>query len=178
MAPAIVVRQVDAAGAAGRVSALAELLLDAVAGGASVSFLAGLTRDESENFWRGVAEQVARGSVELFVAERGERLWGTVQLVPAWQPNQQHRAEIIKLLVARSTRRRGIGTRLMQAAEERSRVLGRWLVTLDTLAESEAERFYSRLGYFRAGAVPEYARLPTGELRATAMMYKRLDPTD
>jgi hypothetical protein len=58
-----------------QVQALAELLIDCVEGGASVSFMLPITRERALAFWRKVAEGVARGERVLLVAEDAEGLW-------------------------------------------------------------------------------------------------------
>ncbi|MBM3568998.1 MAG: GNAT family N-acetyltransferase, partial [Alphaproteobacteria bacterium] len=104
---------------------LAEILIDCVAGGASVSFMAPLGRDKAEAFWRGVAEDVARGGRILVVAEQDGRAVGTVQVILAQPENQPHRADIAKMLVHRRARRGGIGAALMAAAERAARAAGK-----------------------------------------------------
>lgn len=155
--------------------ALATLLLDCVAGGASVSFLATLTRTEAEAFFGDVASQVGLGSLALLGAYEDGQLVGSVQVHFASAPNQAHRADIAKLLVLRSARRRGIASMLMTAAEGAAREAGRTLLVLDTSTGSDAERLYVRLGWTRAGEIPNYARLPTGELCGTTIYWKQLD---
>ena len=153
---------------------LTEVLLDCVAGGASVSFMADLTRTEAENFWRATIAEMKNGIQHLFAAFRGGRLVGTVLLQPCWKPNQPHRAEISKLLVHRDARRGGTASRLIDALEERARALGFTLLTLDTETGSGAESFYERRGYVRAGEIPGYALSPDGRLCGTTFYYKRL----
>ena len=63
------------------VDALAEVLIDCVEGGASVSFMHPLTRDRARAFWRKVAQGVAAGERALLVAEDARGVCGTVQLV-------------------------------------------------------------------------------------------------
>ena len=53
--------RLDAAQAAACVDELADLLIDCLHGGASVSFMAPLSSDKAPAFWRGVADGVARG---------------------------------------------------------------------------------------------------------------------
>ena len=50
---------------------------------------------------------------------------------------------------------------------------GSVLLTLDT-ATGDAERLYERLGYARAGSIPDYAMNPDRSLTATTFYYKRL----
>jgi len=56
---------------------------------------------------------------------------------------------------------------------ESARLQGRTLLVLDT-ASATAERLYERLGWQRAGVVPDYALLPDGALCSTTFFYKRL----
>ncbi|MDH5540798.1 MAG: GNAT family N-acetyltransferase, partial [Rhizobacter sp.] len=61
---------------------LAELLIDCVAGGASVSFMHPLSMQQALSFWRGVADGVARGDRALLTADDPQgRVVGSVQLV-------------------------------------------------------------------------------------------------
>jgi len=157
-------------------SALADILVDCVEGGASVSFMAPLTQDKAQAFWTGVADSVAACGRRLLVAQDPESgdLLGTVQLVLAQSENQPHRGDIAKMLVRRRARRRGIGASLMQAAEDAARADGKTLLVLDTATGSDAERLYTRLGWTRVGTIPGYALWPDGRPCATTYYYKRL----
>ena len=157
-----------------QVRALADLLIDCVDGGASVSFMHPLTADRAQAFWRGVADGVARGERALLVAEDAEGIVGTVQLVLAQPDNQPHRADVAKMLVHRRARRQGIGALLMQAAEQQARAHGKTLLVLDT-SSAEAERLYARTGWQRVGTVPGFALLPQGGLCSTTFFYRELD---
>jgi GNAT superfamily N-acetyltransferase len=154
-------------------AALAELLIDASEGGASVGFMLPLTIERATGFWRRVAADVEAGQRILFITEDATGVIGTVQLVLAQQENQPHRAEISKMLVHRRARRRGIGEKLMRAAEDAARSIGRTVLVLDT-ATPEADRLYSRCGWTLAGEIPDYALLPAGGLCATRYYFKRL----
>jgi ribosomal protein S18 acetylase RimI-like enzyme len=167
------VRLLDAAEARERIPELAAVLVDCVAGGASVSFMDGYSMAEAVGFFAGVAGAVEAGELHLFAAFDGERLVGTVQLIPADKPNQPHRCDVVKMLVHRSARRAGHGERLMRAAEDRALALGRTLLTLDT-ADDAAARLYERLGWQRAGIIPNYALFPDGRPCDTIIYYKDL----
>lgn len=169
------VRRISAGEAAERVEALAEVLVDCVEGGASVSFMLPLPREKAVAFWRGVAEGVARGERALVIAENGEgRIVGTVQMVLSQPDNQPHRADIAKMLVHRRARRRGIAQRLMNAIDEIAREEGKTVLVLDTVTGGDAERLYERTGWQRAGVVPKYALMPDGAFCATTFYYKHL----
>jgi len=156
------------------VRALAELLVDAVESGAAVSFLAPLTRQRAEEWWRGVLSTSLAASVFL-VARDATGIVGSVQLHPAWAPNQPHRAEIVKLIVHRRSRRTGLGSRLMQAVEAAARGGGFTLLTLDAKRGEAAERLYRHLGWIAAGTIPRYALDPDGTPHDAVIFYKELD---
>jgi len=153
--------------------ALADVLIDTVEGGASVSFMDPLSPERALAFWRGVAEGVARGQRALLVAEDDKGIAGTVHLVLDQPENQPHRADLSKLLVHRRARRRGCGAALMRAAEQLARECGKTLLVLDT-ASADAERIYERAGWRRCGGIPGYALLPQGGLCDTTYFYLQL----
>lgn len=153
---------------------LAALLIDAVEGGASVSFMSPLRPAQALAFWQQVAEGVARGERALLVAEDGLGICGTVQLLLGQPDNQPHRADLAKMLVHRRARRQGLGAALMRAAEEAGRGAGKTLLVLDTVTGSAADRLYTRLGWQRVGEIPGYALWPQGGLCATTYFYKAL----
>jgi GNAT superfamily N-acetyltransferase len=154
---------------------LAEVLIDCVEGGASVSFMSPLRLGKAIGFWRGVAQAVANGERALLVAEDAAGIVGTVQLILDQPENQPHRADLSKMLVHRRARRRGAGAAILRAAEEVARELGKTLLVLDT-ASADAERLYARQGWVRVGVVPGYALWPGGGLCDTTFFYRLLDP--
>jgi GNAT superfamily N-acetyltransferase len=171
----VTVRRLTPAEAAESVGALAEVLIDCVEGGASVSFMQPMTEAKATGFWRSVADGVARGERALLVAENGDaRIVGTVQLVLAMPENQPHRAEVAKMLVHRHARRRGVAQRLMQAIDAIARGEGKTLLALDTVTGGDAERLYARAGWQRAGEIPNYALMPDGVLCGTTIFFKDL----
>src|SRR5947209_10133 len=97
-----------------QINELADVLINCVEGGASVSFMHPLTRDRAVAFWRRVAQGVAAGERAILVAEDAQGLCGTVQLILDQPENQPHRADLVKILVHRRARRQGLGTALMR----------------------------------------------------------------
>lgn len=158
---------------AAQACSLAELLVDCVEGGASVSFMHPLPMAKALAFWRDLAEGVVRGERALLVAEDATGIVGSVQLVLAQPENQPHRADLSKMLVLRRARRRGLGALLMAAAEQVARECAKSLLVLDT-ASADAQRLCARLGWQRCGTVPGYALLPHGGLCATNYFYREL----
>ncbi|HEY1585824.1 MAG TPA: GNAT family N-acetyltransferase [Polyangia bacterium] len=157
--------------------ALTDLLLDVVAGGASVGFMLPLSRERALEFWQRWLESAARGERIVLVAEEAaasRALLGTVQLVLAMPDNQPHRGDIAKMQVHSSARRRGLGASLMRAAEEEARTAGKTLLVLDTVTGSDAERLYARLGWQRVGDIPNYALFPAGGFCSTTYFFRNL----
>jgi GNAT superfamily N-acetyltransferase len=156
------------------IDGLSRLLIDCVDGGASVSFMAPLTRERADAFWRGVAHDVASGARALLVAEDGDGVCGTVQLVLDLPENQPHRADLVKMLVHRRARRRGLGAALMLAAESMALDCGRTLLVLDAVTGDAGERLYTRLGWTRVGVIPRFALMPDGRYCSTTFFYRDL----
>jgi GNAT superfamily N-acetyltransferase len=172
MAETFHVRQLHTIGEA-EIHGLADVLMDVVEGGASVSFMHPLTREKAIAFWRGVANSVAAGERAIVIAEDEQGICGTAQLIVSLPENQPHRADLAKMLVHRRARRRGIGAAVLRAAEDLARALGKTLLVLDT-ASADAERLYERAGWAKVGVIPDYALLPNGALCDTIIYYRRL----
>jgi ribosomal protein S18 acetylase RimI-like enzyme len=153
---------------------LINLLQDTVASGASVGFLPPLSAEDAHQYWSAIFQEVARGTCVLLVARDAGRIVGSVQLALATKPNALHRAEVQKLFVLQSQRRRGTGRALMQAVEQTARECERTLLVLDTRQGDAAEQLYRKLGYREAGIIPAYARSATGTLDSTIFFYKAL----
>jgi GNAT superfamily N-acetyltransferase len=153
---------------------LALVLVDCVDGGASVGFMHPFPLSKALAFWRLVAGHVESGARTLLVAEDATEIIGTVQVVLDQPENQPHRAEISKMMVHRSARRRGVGAALMRAAEDEARRRGKLLLVLDT-ASGDAERLYARLGWTLVGGIPDYALWPQGGPCSTSIYFRKLD---
>jgi GNAT superfamily N-acetyltransferase len=169
-------RIADAPVLAGLRSRLCEILVDCVARGASVHFLAPLDPADADAFWQRVERAVAEDRCRVLVAATADgTVAGTVQLLLDTPPNQRHRAEVAKLLVHSDARRRGIGETLMRELERVAREEHRWLLTLDTVSGGDAARLYERLGWSLAGVFPRYALDPFGELTDASLYWKELE---
>ncbi|MFD3496875.1 GNAT family N-acetyltransferase [Streptomyces sp. NPDC058676] len=154
------------------VDALADLLVDTVDGGASVGFLVPLDRAAALAWWKERAVGVTVGQLAVWVAQDDGRTLGTVSLAFPDKPNSRHRAELVKLMVHREARGRGLGRRLLATAEEAAVGTGVTLLHLDTETDSPAEHLYTTAGWTRAGVIPDYAADPAGVLRPTTLYYK------
>jgi acetyltransferase len=168
------IRRLEAADAEARLAELSGLLRDAVLGGASIGFVLPLAPGELEAYWQDVLEAVRERGRILFAAFEGEALIGSVQLNPEPRANGRHRAEVMKLMVLRSHRGRGVSRALMQALLAAARESGRTLLLLDVRSEDPAERLYRTLGFVPFGRVPGHARSPDGRLADTSFFYLQL----
>jgi ribosomal protein S18 acetylase RimI-like enzyme len=155
-------------------AALREILVEAVANGASVSFMHPLAPEMADSFWDRSLAAAARGERVVLGAFDDDHLVGTVTLLLDCPPNQPHRAEIAKLMTRLSHRGHGVATALMQAAERLAVERARTLLVLDTATDGGASSLYERLGYTLVGEIPDYALKPHGGLSGTLVYWKRL----
>lgn len=155
------------------VAELSEILLDAVADNAGISFMAGLTMAEAAAWWREVIAGLDPRAM-LLVARDDQGIIGTVQLQPAWPPNQPHRADVAKLMVHRRGRGNGIARSLMTELERHARDQQFTLLLLDTCKGGAAEKLYTSMGWTRIGEVPRFALNPDGSWCDTVFFYKSL----
>jgi GNAT superfamily N-acetyltransferase len=172
--PALTIAALDVEAYRAAIPELAELIVDAVATGAGVNFLDGVTLDEAAGWWRDREGDVASGRTTAFVAVDSGRIVGSTLLIRSVNQNSPHRAEIGKVIVRGSHRRRGLASALMRAAEDRARAEGRWLLVLDTVTGSAADAFYRALGWQETGVVPNYALNPDGRPWAATFFWKDL----
>jgi ribosomal protein S18 acetylase RimI-like enzyme len=170
---AFTIELLDGAAARTAVPQLAAVLIDCVEGGASVSFMAPLSRERAEAFWTRTAEGVSRNEIFLLVArDSGGEIIGTVQLQTALPENQPHRADVAKLLVHRRARRQGIAEALMRELEAAAKSIGRTLLVLDAVTGGDAYRLYQKLGWQVVGDIPNYALYPDGSPCSTTYFWK------
>jgi GNAT superfamily N-acetyltransferase len=172
MTDGVTISGLDVEGAREKFESLAEILRDCVEGGASVSFMWPFDMSESLSYWSGVVTALSENRLRLYAASYKGRLGGTVQLWLDGPCNQQHRADIRKLLVHRTFRRRGLARALMRQAEAEARAMGRTLLTLDTVTGGPAERLYESLAWQKAGVIPRYAKWPDGRFCDTTVLFK------
>jgi GNAT superfamily N-acetyltransferase len=168
----------DAAAVAAAIPRLSAILAACVEEGAGVSFLAPLQPEAARAFWQDNARDVAAAHKVLLAGWVDGVLAGTVTLAFAWPQNQQHRAEVTKLLVHPSGRRHGLARRLMARLELEARRAGRTLLTLDTRAGDKAEQLYRSMGWIEYGRIPGYALQADGSFEETLFFWKPLSRID
>jgi acetyltransferase len=158
-------------------SGLCRLLAECVRGGASIGFVDPLPEADVEAYWDGIAGEVAAGSRLILVAREvpGGPVLGSAQLGFQQKKNGRHRAEVQKVLVLPSQRRKGIASELMAALETAARRRSVSLLHLDTSeGAGGAEGLYRALGYSYVGGIPGYALDPDGTPVKNAIYYKEL----
>lgn len=153
---------------------LADILIDVVANGGSVSFMHPLSREAAESFWDAALAAAERGERVVLGAWDGDALVGTVSVLLDLPPNQPHRAEIAKMMTRVGHRGSGVATSLMRVAEDLAVQRGRTLLVLDTASDGGASALYERLGFTLAGEIPDFAFKPLGGLSGTRLYWKRV----
>lgn len=155
-------------------AALADVLIEVVAAGGSVSFMHPLAVEAAAAFWDGSLAAAGRGERVIWGAFDGPALVGTVTLMLDFPPNQPHRAEIAKMMTRPGHRGRGVATALLREAERTAVERGKTLLVLDTATDEGASGLYERLGYTFAGEIPDFALKPHGGLTGTRFYWKRV----
>jgi GNAT superfamily N-acetyltransferase len=168
------VRRLAPAEARERLDALAAVLADCVAGGASVGYMEPFSHAEARAVYEDYVGDAEQGRRIILGAFLNGDLVGTAQLVLAVPPNQPHRAEVARVLVHRSARRRGFAQRLMEQLEQEARAEGKSLLVLDAVTGGDAARLYERIGWNTVGVIPGYALYPDGRVCDTTVFWKRV----
>jgi ribosomal protein S18 acetylase RimI-like enzyme len=156
------------------VEELAELIIEVVANGGSVSFMHPLSKKTAMSFWETSLISADRGERVVLGARADGKLISTVTLLLNCPENQPHRAEIAKLMTRVSKRGQGVARALVTEAEQIAIKKGRTLLNLDTAADEGAAGFYESLGFHKSGVIPDYALKPYGGLTDTIIYWKRI----
>jgi GNAT superfamily N-acetyltransferase len=155
-----------------QLDALAGVLADCVAGGASVGYMDPFSHADARAVYEDYVRDAEQGRRIILGAFLDGDLVGTAQLVLAVPPNQPHRAEVARVLVHRSARRRGFAQRLMEQLEQEALDEGKTLLVLDAVTGGDAARLYERLGWNEVGVIPNYALYPDGQFCDTTVFWK------
>ena len=174
MAEPVEIRRLSGVELRAQLDALAAVLHDCVAGGASVGYMEPFSHADALSAFEGFAADAEQGRRLILAAFSHGELVGTAQVVLELMPNQPHRGEIAKVLVHRTARGRGIARRLMDRAEDEARAEGKTLLVLDAVTGGDAARLYDRLGWTTVGVVPNFALYPDGRPCDTTYFWKAL----
>ena len=157
--------------------ALADLLVDGVHHGASLGFLAPLSRYAALDFWR---ERLARlgASERLWIAsardEPGAPLLGAIELVLCEGADAHHRGELRRLMVHSQQRGLGLASQLVCRAECAALDAGRSLLVAHVQGGSQAEAVFAHLGWQCGGEIPDFSCCAEGRRHTGAVYYRRL----
>lgn len=111
---------------------------------------------------RAIFADAAGGSSQALVAEDGGRVVGFV--VYRLRGTFVHSGYILDVGVGADAQNRGVGTRLMDAAETDIFGHGPNVFLLVSAGNTRAQRFYERRGYRRIGEIPDYIQRGTTEV--------------
>lgn len=115
--------------------------------------------------------QALENGATIFVAERAGDVLGFLWLV---ERGAFDHSDYVRLIGVRPGERgRGVGRALMEFAEESSRARGRDLFLLVSDFNTDAQRFYQRLGFHQVGLLEDYVIPGVSEL----IYRKRVDKT-
>jgi GNAT superfamily N-acetyltransferase len=170
----VVIRRLDAAGAASAEMALAVLLRDCVAEGAALEFRPPMELAAARAFWKARATEVALGGRALMVAWVDGVLAGTVMVRLESAPDQPHVAHVQKLMVRAALRRRGVARALMLAAEAATVAAGRSMMTLEARGGDAAEAMYQAMGWSEWGRIAGYTVNAEGGVDDGVFFVKRV----
>lgn len=173
----MLIETMDGASLRAEIDALSQMLHLAVADGANIGFVKPFTQDDAAHFWQTqIVPLVERSQSIMFAARVEGAIVGTVQLGLPVMPNQQHKADVAKMMVHPGFRRRGIAAALLTALIDAAQERGFRILMLDTRTGDPAQSLYARFGFERAGEIPGYAMNPEdpSTLDPTTYMYKWL----
>jgi len=143
---------------------------------ASIGFVLPFSVEQATDYWsKTVFAKLKQGNLALFVAKFDDIVVGTVQLDMDMPANQQHRADVAKLLVHPLYQRKGIARALMHTLEQEALLQARTLLVLDTKTGDSAESLYRSLSYQLVGVIPNFAKNPAHDgFASTSILYKTL----
>ncbi|WP_068716458.1 GNAT family N-acetyltransferase [Vibrio tritonius] len=154
---------------------LCTLLIDCVEDGASIGFLPPLLESDAKQYWKKVKECVKNNTAHLHIALFNGQLVGCVLLSCSGKANGLHRAEIEKMMVSPTARRRGIASSLLDQAESLALNLGLKLLVLDTRENDVSEALYQKHAFVKVGVIPQFALSSQGDLAGTSIYYKLIE---
>ncbi len=164
----------DAEGYAAAAADLGVILADAVDSGTPMTFIQPFSAGDGEAWFRSRIGDVADGRIRPIVAIVDGRIEGHALVIASPSANAAHRAEVGKVAVHRRSRRLGLARGMMAAIESVAWADGRWLLMLDTVTGSAADRLYRSLGWQELGTIADHSRMASGRLVAATYFYKDL----
>jgi acetyltransferase len=137
----------------------------------STGFIEKVTYEETKELLDQVVKK--RGSAIAAIFDEDKNLQATGLLTPAHQKTSKHYCEISKVMVAPHTRRRGLGSNIMEALEAKAKELGYTHVMIDTWDISFILEFCELCGYTKIGKIPNYVHYKD-QIYDSYLMFKIL----
>jgi predicted N-acetyltransferase YhbS len=145
--------------------------LDVSNAGGAVGFpFVPVSDDEMRDAMQRLVDDVASGSLVLFVAESGDELIGWVSLRPNRSDLTRHWATVERLQSRPEHRNEGVGRKLMTAVVEHATTSGLEQLRLVLRGGEGLETFYGQLGWIEIGRHPAALRLSKNDDRDEVMM--------
>jgi GNAT superfamily N-acetyltransferase len=129
-----------------------------------------VSEDEMRDAMRRLVDDVASGSLVLFVAESGDELISWVSLRLNRSDLTRHWARVERLQSRPEHRTEGVGRKLMAAVVEHAATSGLGQLRLVLRGGEGLETFYGQLGWIEVGRHPAALRLSKNYDRDEVMM--------
>jgi ribosomal protein S18 acetylase RimI-like enzyme len=114
----------------------------------------------------------------LLLAVDGDHLIGYAHLRTSKDLIHEETSEVICIIVRAGYRRQGIGRRLLRTAESYAEQSGKSRLIMKTnVLQSQAQAFFSSMGYEQVGTSVEYIRDLSGQRDSNAPTLPLPDPT-
>ena len=157
-----------------QIEGLADVLIDCVEGGASVSFMLPLSRKRALGV---LASGGARRSRRRTGAPRRRRCARYLRhiAIDSRSAREPTHARIWRRCWCLTGRGGKAGAALMRAAKSLARECGKTLLVLDAVTGGDAARLTSAGMGLRVGDIPGYALMPRGEICSTTVFYRNLE---
>lgn len=119
------------------------------------------------------ADHVEYDKIFPLVAIVGDRIVGNATLHFFSGPHR-HRAEV-RIFLAKDFRRRGLGTKLIQAIAEIAKRRSLYLLEVQLVADQVSDiKSFQKMGFVTNCTFEDYYMLPDGELRDVVQLFLRL----
>lgn len=156
---------------------LTQLLVEVIADGGSMGFLADVTVTELTAFWTLELSKVQSDMSVLVCAMDADSCIAVGILTFEAKANGRHRAEVRKMMTHPQYRHMGIASQILRRLEAVAFARGVRLLTLKTETGSVASVLYSHMGWTLMGGIPNYAAGPDRSLHSVSFYYKELSTT-
>jgi len=121
----------------------------------SIGFVEDLKLETTKEFLK---SKITKPKSALVLIFEDNKLIGTGYLCPTGYATTQHYGEISKVMVDPDTQGKGIGKKIMDELERKSKELGFTHLLLDTWDVEYIVKFYEKCGFKQVGRIPEFVK--------------------